>query len=451
MSSTSAPGKSVADLPSVPFTNGDIMSGALPGLFARAAMRHGPILKHRIAGSGMGGEEFVYLVGPEANQFVLHTHKQHFSHDLGWTPLVGESLGKGLLNMDDPEHARHRKMWNPAFTSAYMATYLPIMRRVIAERTASWPERDAVDMYQECREITFDVAAAALAGFHTGAEVDRLRELFYILLHGFEPENETWEQAVQRMLQARDELTGMLCALIAERRAAPKEEQPRDVLGTIVRARDEQGRALSDEQILGHVNILLVAGHETTTTLGAWTLRLLATQPAWRAWVLEEVDALTPDADGELPMEALRAAKRLDAFIREAGRLYSPVINVPRGVLSDVEFAGYTIPAGTQVRLALAAGHRLPSVFSDPEVFDPERFMPPREEDRRTPYALVTFGGGSRVCIGINFAQIEVKALAAHVLRTYRLEPVGNETPVHAGHWTAIVPGGLWLRVRPRA
>ena len=449
--STSATSKSIADLPNVPVSNDEIMSGELPHLFARAAMTHGPILKHRIFGGEMAGEEFVYMVGPEANQFVLHTHKQHFSHDLGWTPIVGESLGKGLLNMDDPEHARHRKMWNPAFTSAYMATYLPVMRRVIAERTAAWTEHDAVDMYQESREITFDIAAAALAGFHTGAEVDRLRELFYILLHGFEPERETWEQAMQRMLQARDELTAMLRALIAARRGAPEGEQPRDVLGTIVRARDEQGRTLSDEQILGHVNILLVAGHETTTTLSAWVLHLLATRPEWRAWVLEEVDALAPDADGALPMEALRAAKRLDAFIREAGRLYSPVINVPRGVVEDFEFAGYTVPAGTQVRLALAAGHRLPSVFADPDVFDPVRFMPPREEDRRYPYALATFGGGSRVCIGINFAQIEVKALAAHVLRAYRLEPAGDKIPVHAGHWTAIVPGGLWLRVRPRA
>lgn len=446
--STSATSRGVADVPVVPFTNADIMSGALPDLFARAALENGPILKHVIEAGPFAGEQFIYMVGPEANQFVLHTHRDHFSHDLGWTPLIGESFGKGLLNMDDPEHARHRKMWNPAFTGAYMATYLPVMQRVIAARTASWLGQDSVDVYRESREITFDVAAAALAGFRTGAEVDRLRELFYILLHGFDPAHETWDEAVQRMLRARDELTGMLLALIAERRAAPEEERPSDVLGTIVRARDEQGRALSDEQILAHVNILLVAGHETTTTLSAWVLYLLATQPEQRAWVWEELAALPADADGALPMESLRAAKRLDVFIREAGRLYSPVINVPRGVVKEFEFAGYIIPAGMQVRLALAAGHRLPHVFENPGVFDPARFLPPREEDRRYPYALATFGGGSRVCIGINFAQIEVKALAAHVLRHYALEPVSDHQPTHAGHWTVEIPEGMWMRVQ---
>jgi cytochrome P450 len=141
----------------------------------------------------------------------------------------------------------------------------------------------------------------------------------------------------------------------------------------------------------------------------------------------------------------------LDAFIREAGRLYSPVINVPRGVVQEFEFDGYTVPAGTQVRLALAAGHRLPDVFADPECFDPDRFLPPREEDRRQPYSLVTFGGGPRVCIGINFAQIEVKALVAHVLPRYSLEPVGTALPVHAGHWTAELPGGMSMRVQERS
>jgi cytochrome P450 len=143
----------------------------------------------------------------------------------------------------------------------------------------------------------------------------------------------------------------------------------------------------------------------------------------------------------------LRGARVLDAFIREAGRLYSPVLNVPRGVVQDFEFAGYTVPMGTHVRLALAASHRLPTIFANPEVFDLDRFLPPREEDR-LPYALVTFGGGPRVCIGINFAQIEVKALVAHVLPRYTLTPVEPHPPIYAGHWTAIMPGGAPMRVR---
>jgi cytochrome P450 len=87
-------------------------------------------------------------------------------------------------------------------------------------------------------------------------------------------------------------------------------------------------------------------------------------------------------------------------------------------------------------------------VFANPDVFDPDRFAPPHEEDRRHSYALATFGGGSRVRIGMNVAQVEVKALAAHVLRSYALERIGGQAPVHAGHWTAVLPPGMWMRVK---
>ena len=463
--------KTFDELPSVQFTGEDIMSGRFQHLQAKAAREVGPIFKWQIRDGYQPGD-YVYMVGPEANRFVFHTGREHFSHDLGWTPIIGESFGHGLLNMDDPEHAVHRQMWNPAFARAAMESYLPTMRRVIAEQCRTWVERDEVDVYAEAREITFDIAASALAGFSPGPEVDRLRELFYVLIHGFEPTRETWDEYFARAMAARNELAGMLLALIAERRRQPASTARRDVVGAIVHARDDRGVALSDEQILAHVNILLVAGHETTTTLAAHTLRMLALLPEWRRRIEAELAALRgrgADEDGETSAKAprsagdldsfvsddweasaevLRAARDLDNFVKETGRLYPPVLNVPRGVLTEYEFGGYTVPAGTPVRLGIAAGHLLPDVFAEPERFDPDRFAPPREEDRR-PYALVTFGGGQRICIGINFAQIEVKALVAHVLGRYDLEPVGQEV-VHAGHWTAILRDGIHLRVRPR-
>jgi hypothetical protein len=86
--------KSATQLPVVPCSHSEVMSGALPSLFARMAVQHGPILKHVVQSGPLAGEECVYIVGPDANRFVLHTHRDHFSHNLGWTPLIGESLGK---------------------------------------------------------------------------------------------------------------------------------------------------------------------------------------------------------------------------------------------------------------------------------------------------------------------------------------------------------------------
>lgn len=433
--------KSLAEMPTIDFGEDVSMSGRYPRLLADAAIEHGPILKVLLE----GGRPLIFMVGPEANRFVLHTHREHFSHELGWTPVLGDWFGHGLLNMDPPEHTLHRRLMNPAFTAAFMAMYLPLMRRVVAERTGRWDHRAEVDLQEEAREIAFDVAAVALAGLDAGGPVDRMRELFYGLLHGFDSAGETWDAYVARQDQMNDELNQLLLPIIANRRA--RVEEPRDVLDLIVVARDEDGRPFSDEQLLAHVKVLLVAGHETTTTLGGWSLYLLAARPQDRARVLGELDRLGQPAEQPLTLDDLRSLRFLDAFLKECGRLYSPVIQVPRGVVKEFEFAGHHVPAGVAARLSLSAGHRLPDVFADPDRFDPTRFEPPREEDKQRPYALVTFGGGPRVCIGMSFAQLEVKTLVAEVLRRYRLEPIPGREPRHLGYWTAFAPEGIPVRV----
>ncbi|HLZ27604.1 MAG TPA: cytochrome P450 [Chloroflexota bacterium] len=428
-------------------------SGSLAPYIARLAVEHGPIFSFVPQAGEFAGQPAVYLVGPEANRFVLLSGRQHFSHDLGWTPVMGDSFGHGLLNMDPPEHTRHRGLMNPAFTASFMAGYLPLMERVIAQRTAGWAERAEVDLALEAREITFDVAAAALVGAQTGPQVDWLRKRFYILLHGPDPGSyRDWDDAMQQVIQVRQELQGALLELIdARRRTLSSPADQEDVLGLLVRARDAAGQALSDEQLLAHVNILLVAGHETTTTLGAWLLFLLGGQPTYVERIRTELQTVLGDRDAPLTTEALHTLPVLSAAIREAGRLKSPVLLLPRGVLTEFEFGGYRIPTGTPVFLAIAAGHHLPSVFPEPERFDPDRFLPPREEDKRNPYALVTFGGGPRICLGINFAQVEVTALAAHVLRRFKLNPIADRPFVELGGIIQSLPQGIPMRIQPLA
>src|SRR5690242_19182039 len=133
--------KTISEVPLVDVSHFDaaFANGQLSAVMARQAMEHGPIFRWVASNGPEAGWTRVSMIGPEANRFVMNTHREHFSHDLGWTPLVGEVFGKGLLNMDDPEHARHRRMWNPAFASGYMDAYLPVMQRVIEQRTRQWP------------------------------------------------------------------------------------------------------------------------------------------------------------------------------------------------------------------------------------------------------------------------------------------------------------------------
>lgn len=444
--------KTIDDLPTLEAT-GDLWVDA-PSIIAQAAQRHGPIFKREFAQPlNSGLSRIVFMVGPEANRFILHTHRDHFSHAQGWTPILGPFFGKGLLNMDGEEWQQHRRMMNPAFTQAYMSRYLPIMQRVIEQRTSDWAERGEVDLYEESREIAFDVAAGALAGLHDTARRDALRRLFYALLHAdYDDLHETLDDFRGRMMSVEEALHSLLLPLIQERReAGAAGGEGDDVLQLLVQARDEHGQALSDAQLLAHLNILLVAGHETTTTLAAWLLYLLATHPDYLARIHSELHEIVPHADEAASLEQLRQMTVLQAAITEAGRLHSPVRFGPRGVVKTFDFGGYTIPAGTHVRYSIAAGHRLPEHFANPDTFDPDRFAPPREEDKKTPYALITFGGGPRTCIGVNMAQVEVKALAAHVLRRYTITPVTGTQPVQVGLITGFPENGVRVRVCPRS
>jgi retinoid hydroxylase len=449
--------KSISDLPTIP-ASGLWQDG--PSIMARWAEEVGPVFKREFEKPVLGGvSRFVYLVGPEANRLVLHTQREAFSHEAGWSPVLGPFFGKGLLNMDGEEWRRHRQLMNPAFTHAYMAAYLPVMHRVIHERTADWVARGEVDLNEEAREIAFGVAAGALAGVHQPARVAQLRELFFALLHAsFDREKETLEQFRARMAVVEQGLRDLLLPMIAERRSglgggpgSVLGDRP-DVLQLMVSARDEQGEALSDDQLLAHLNILLVAGHETTTTMLAWLLYLLATHPEYLARVHAELDDVaspaTPTSAGsDLSLEQLERLKVLGNAVTEAGRLHSPVRTGPRGIVRDVEFAGYLLPAGTHVRYSPAATHRMPSIYAAPERFDPDRFAPPREEHKQHPYALVTFGGGARTCIGVNMAQVEVRAAAAHVLHRFTLTPDPDHHPTQVGAITGFPENGVRVRV----
>jgi len=403
--------------------------------------QHGPIFR-----APYFGVDAVFLVGPEANRFVLQSDRLKFSHHMGWSEIfgVGRIFGDGLLSMDGPEHDAHRRLMNPAFAISYMDRYVPLMNRIIRERIAGWGAREEVDVYDEARKITFDVAAEALTGLRAGSEVDRFRDVFsQMLMLGMVVNSQAeWEI---RMAALQAELDSLIRPKIAERRAHPTD----DILGLLVTATDADGQPLSDERIIAHANILLVAGHETSTSLASWLLYQLTQQPEMTRRVVEEQLALIgPTAEPTL--DDIKRMKYLDLVLLEAERVYPPVSNGPRGVVEDFDFAGYHVPAGTYVFYSIAASHLLPESFARPEIFDPERFAAPREEHKRTPYALVGFGGGPRVCIGINFAKVEIKALVSQALRRYELEAVPNQQLIQFYRVTAVPLFGIRLRARER-
>jgi sterol 14-demethylase len=150
----------------------------------------------------------------------------------------------------------------------------------------------------------------------------------------------------------------------------------------------------------------------------------------------------------QLTLASLKQLVQLEACIKEAERLHPPLIMLMRKALAPFEFAGRVVPAGDLVLVSPAVSHRIADVFAEPTSFQPERFLPGREEDRRTPYALIGFGGGKHRCIGLAFAYQQVKVIWSTLLKHYAFSLV--EPSPQPDYATFVVGPRAPCRVRYR-
>jgi cytochrome P450 len=212
-------------------------------------------------------------------------------------------------------------------------------------------------------------------------------------------------------------------------------------------AEDEDGSRLSERELRDQVMTLLVAGHDTATSTVAFLFYELARNPEEQSPLIAEQDAVlngaAPSAAqlvGELP--------RLDMAVDETLRMYPPAWIGPRRSIEPFELHGVRVPGGVLVNYCSWASHHLPEVFPDPSRFRPERFAP--EAKAALPKgAYVAFGGGSRTCIGMRFGQLEVKAIAASILRRFRLDLEDPQLRPFIRQMPTLSPrGGLPMVVR---
>jgi cytochrome P450 len=218
-------------------------------------------------------------------------------------------------------------------------------------------------------------------------------------------------------------------------------EEAGDLLGLLVATPE-----LSDDLIRDQLFTMLVAGHDTSTALLAWAVYTLGQEPDVSARAQAEVDnVLGPDAP---TLEALNRLTYLEQVINETMRLYPPLHLGNRRPAVDLEFQGYRLPAGTRLMYSPFLTHRHPDYWPNPTRFDPERFSPEASKSR-PPYSFVPFGGGSRICLGAAFAQVEAKVILARILQQFSLELVQPGVHLHMGVTLEPRPGVI-VKLRRR-
>ncbi len=369
------------------------------------------------------GKPTVVMVGPEAVEFVLSTHMEHFSWRQGWPNNFKELLGESLFLMDGEEHRQKRRLIMPALHGPALADYFATMEQITQNYLNKWVTKHEFTWFEEFKQLTFDIASELLLGTKTGTDSIRLSQLFTTLTDGLITINPLKLPFTQygKAIAARNQILEHLTTVVRQRRENPT----KDALSLLIQARDEDGNSLTEQELVAQAVLLLFAGHETTTSMLTWLCIELARHPEVKQRAISEQLQLAKQ--GKLNLEQLGQMPYLEQVLSEVERLYPPVGGGFRGVVKDFEFKGYHIPAGWQVLYSILQTHRIQEIYPEPERFDPERFNPQRKENKR-PFSLIGFGGGSRVCIGIAFAKMEMKIIAAHLLRNYDWEILPNQS-----------------------
>jgi cytochrome P450 len=399
----------------------------------------------------LGTLETYVVTAPEAIETVLMDadtyHKPSFQND-----ALGDLLGNGLLLSEGETWERQRELANPAFAMGRLANFADRIVDYADDMLAGWSAGEQVDVEIEMTTVTLDVITDLMLGTELSEDrIGTIQESLDPLGAQFEPDPvsfaaPSWlpmpgDREYQRALET---LEGVVDDIVAERRGTEGDEDgPMDLLSILLRAqsRGEQ----TDEQLRDEVVTMLLAGHDTTALTLTYTWYLLSEHPAERERVHEEIDAV----EGRPTMADIREFDYVEWVIDEAMRLYPPVYTIFREPTTDVELAGYEIPAGSAIMLPQWAVHRSPRYWEEPERFDPERWRRERVQDRPR-FAYFPFGGGPRHCIGKHLAKLEAQLILARVASRFELESVRDQPLAFRPSLTMHPKDGMPMRVRER-
>lgn len=345
-------------------------------------------------------------------------------------PIVGPN---SVLVLDGPEHLRQRKLMLPAFHGDRMRAWDATVRDITRAEVARWPSGKPFALRPAMQSITLDVIVRVVFGVDDRARGDELRRHIRkitgigrnpLLLYATRDRKLGRHAPWARFVRTRDALHAALTEQIRERRQAPDLDQRSDVLSMLLLAHDEQGGAMTDEEIRDELVTLLFAGHETTATSLAWAFDLLLHHRDTLSRLLAEVDGDNSNGnkgDGDSDSHG-GGTEYLDAVIRETMRVRPVIALVDRHVRTDTRIGEHAIPAGAMVCPNIYLVQRRADLYDNPAEFRPERFagqVPPA-------FGWFPFGGGIRRCLGATFATFEMNIVIPEVLRAVTLRPASR-------------------------
>ena len=336
-----------------------------------------------------------------------------------WKPF----LGNGLVPNDGESWKRQHKRILPGFHKKRVDAYAPTMVEFTERMLDRWQEGERRNMRLELNGLALEVVAATLFDIDIGKEDSKtireaMGEVSEILVKDADnmvPRPDWWPTASnRRKKRAIGKIEDIIRRVHQER--LTNQQDRGDLFSHLVFVEDDQGR-MSDKQLRDEAMTLIFAGHETTAHALVWTWYLLAKNPDKVAKMREELESVV--GDRRVEVDDLPSLPYLEMVVKESLRLYPSVWAYARQAQRDVVINGYEIKKGQTVTLGHIAMGRNPKYYDKPMEFRPERWT--REFERQLPRGAYTpFAGGPRVCIGKQFAMMEMRMILATLVR--RLE-----------------------------
>ncbi len=393
----------------------------------------------------------VFLVrSPQDTRHVLIANQDAYAKGTDYR-VLGVLLGQGLLTNADPVFwQRQRKLVQPMFAKRHLAPMATHMTAAATDWLEKWEapasgDGTLIDAHAAMNALTLDVVDRALFGvgiddattqvvgaamsdvLHVGSfylqrgYITRALMSFGLSLNqALQTRPRPWRKA----MRAIDTLDGVVGTMISAYEADPEPDQD-NLLALLLSARDEEtGEPMSREQVRDEVMTFLGAGHETTANALSWTWLLLSQHPHVREHLQAEVDDVL---QGRVPSaEDVDRLPYTMAVLQESMRLYPPVPAVSRVALEDDVVGGARVKKGAGVLVLPYVIHRDPTLWPNPEGFDPRRFLAPELGGTMTPdrpkQAFMPFGAGRRICVGSGFALMEGVLLLAMIAQRYELD-----------------------------
>ena len=387
------------------------MAGDLRGFLTRKYLKHGPIFQIRAL-----NRRFIALVGPEANQFVDKQGHNHLRSYETWRDFHdASSVMRTVIGMDGPEHLRMRKVLAKGYSSKIIEGRLDDVVAITRRAIDEWSESEAISTHHAFQKLVIEQIGLLLTSYSARDYADDLIVFFETLL--MTTVRRQWPKQIDYwppVRRARKRVMELCAETLASHCAEDRDSRSADFIDALLEVRAEDPQLLPETDLPMAALGPFVAGVDTSASVCSYALYALLAHPELLEQVTTEVDDLFER--GPLTAKGLHTLDVTHRVLLETLRIYPVIPGAIRVVSNSFDFGGYTVPAGAQVLIGNTVSHHLPELFPDPQRFDIERYRrtPP---EHRQPGAYAPFGVGRHHCLASGFAQVQIMATIATIVR----------------------------------